>query len=200
MEPMKLIIASGNAHKVEEFEQLLKGISFSVHSAQLCGGMPEVKENGGSFAANAQLKAEALHKAAPEGAWVLADDSGLEVDALDGAPGIYSARYAGEGASDADNVTKLLHALEGLSRGKRTARFRCVLCLIDDQGHISHYAGDCEGHIATAPQGDSGFGYDPIFIPAGKNESFAQLGEKIKSGMSHRARAAAFLQEVLKEI
>jgi len=200
MEPMKLIIASGNAHKVEEFEQLLKGISFSVHSAQLCGGMPEVEENGGSFAANAQIKAEALHKAAPEGAWVLADDSGLEVDALDGAPGIYSARYAGAAASDAENVSKLLLALEGLPRGKRSARFRCVLCLIDEDGHISHYAGDCKGHIANAPQGDSGFGYDPVFIPEGKKESFAQLGDSVKSAMSHRAMAAAFLKEVLKEI
>lgn len=200
MEPMKLIIASGNTHKVEEFEKLLEGISFSVHSAQICGGMPEVEENGGSFAANAQIKAEALHKAAPEGAWVLADDSGLAVDALDGAPGIYSARYAGAGASDADNVAKLLQALEGLPRDQRTARFRCVLCLIDDQGHISHYAADCEGHIATAPHGDSGFGYDPIFVPKGKNESFAQLGDSVKSALSHRAQAAKFLKEILKEI
>ncbi|MFT4900789.1 MAG: XTP/dITP diphosphohydrolase [Lentimonas sp.] len=200
MDSTQLIIATGNTHKVAEFEKMLTGISFSVHSAKICGGMPVVEENGGSFAANAQIKAEALHKVAPAGAWVLADDSGLEVDALEGAPGIYSARYAGENASDADNVNKLLQALEQIPHNKRTARFRCVLCLIDDQGHVTHYNGDCEGHIAKTSKGDSGFGYDPIFIPEGQTQSFATLGENVKSAMSHRARAVAFLKELLKGI
>ena len=111
-----LIIATGNAHKVEEFQILLDGLNFDVQSAKACGGMPEVDENGSTFAANAQLKAETLRAQVPAGAWVLADDSGLEVDALDGAPGIYSARYAGLDASDGDNVGKLLEALQGPRR------------------------------------------------------------------------------------
>ena len=124
-----LIIATGNAHKVEEFELLLKNLDFNVCSAEVCGGIPEVDENGSTFAANAQLKAEALRKLTPMGAWVMADDSGLEVDALDGAPGIYSARYAGEDASDHDNLVKLLDAIKNVPKEKRTARFRCVLCV-----------------------------------------------------------------------
>ena len=111
MSDYQLIIASGNAHKVEEFEKLLKGINFAVTSANICGGMPEVKEDGDTFAANSQLKAEALRAIAPAEAWIMADDSGLEVDALSGAPGVYSARYAGEGATDETNVAKLLEAL-----------------------------------------------------------------------------------------
>jgi XTP/dITP diphosphohydrolase len=194
-----LIIASGNAHKVKEFQKLLEGIPFDIHSAQLAGGMPTVVENGDSFAANAQIKAEALHQNAPAGAWVLADDSGLEVNALAAAPGIYSARYAGETASDSENVTKLLNELEGLPLNKRAARFRCVLCLIDDQGNISHYAGECQGHIAIAPQGSAGFGYDPVFVPTGNKESFAQLADTIKQQISHRAQATEFLKQVLKE-
>jgi XTP/dITP diphosphohydrolase len=193
----QLIIASGNAHKVEEFESLLKGLDFEVVSAKFCGGMPDVNENGESFAANAQIKAEALKALAPADAWVMADDSGLEVDALDGAPGIYSARYAGADASDGDNLDKLLDALQGLSASKRTARFRCVLCLIDPEGHISHYDGSCEGRIAKEKQGGKGFGYDPAFIPDGYKETFAHLGESVKSRISHRANAVQCLREVL---
>ena len=191
-----LIIATGNAHKVEEFELLLKGLDFEVQSAKACGGMPEVDENGGTFAANAQIKAEALRAQAPAGAWVMADDSGLEVDALDGAPGIYSARYAGAEASDQDNVVKLLEALKDLPKAKRTARFRCVLCVIDHEGHITHYDGCCEGRIDTEVHGDGGFGYDPIFIPDGYSESFAQLGDSVKSQLSHRAKAVEWMRSI----
>ncbi len=200
MSDYQLIIASGNAHKVEEFEQLLDGINFEVSSAEVCGGMPDVDENGGSFVANAQIKAEALRAIAPKEAWVMADDSGLEVDALDGAPGVYSARYAGEGATDEANVAKLLEALGDLPREQRTARFRCVLCVIDEIGLITHYDGSCEGHIATVPTGDSGFGYDPVFIPEGYNKSFAELGEAVKGQLSHRAKAAEWLKDTLKDI
>ncbi|MFW2479661.1 MAG: RdgB/HAM1 family non-canonical purine NTP pyrophosphatase [Lentimonas sp.] len=200
MSDYKLIIASGNAHKVEEFEQLLDGINFKVSSAKVCGGMPNVNENGGTFVANAQIKAEALRALAPKEAWVLADDSGLEVDALDGAPGVYSARYAGPEASDADNVAKLLEALGDLPKAQRTARFRCVLCVIDESGLITHYDGSCEGHIAKAPAGDNGFGYDPIFIPEGYDKSFAQLGDVVKGQSSHRAKAAGWLKSTLAEL
>ena len=192
-----LIIATGNAHKVEEFELLLKGLDFDVVSAKACGGMPEVDENGSTFAANAQLKAEALRKLAPADAWVMADDSGLEVDALDGAPGIYSARYAGADASDQDNVVKLLDALKGVPKAKRTARFRCVLCVIDHEGYITHYDGSCEGRIDTEVHGDGGFGYDPIFIPDGYSENFAQLGDEVKGQLSHRGKAVEWMREIL---
>jgi XTP/dITP diphosphohydrolase len=192
-----LIIATGNAHKVEEFELLLDGLNFDVRSAKACGGMPEVDENGSTFAANAQIKAEALRARAPEGAWVMADDSGLEVDALDGAPGIYSARYAGLDASDGDNVVKLLDALKDVPQSQRTARFRCVLCLIDHEGYITHYDGTCEGHIDTERHGAGGFGYDPVFIPEGYRESFAQLGESVKSQLSHRAKAVQWMRRIM---
>ena len=194
-----LIIATGNAHKVEEFELLLKGLDFDVVSAKSYGGMPEVDENGSTFAANAQLKAEALRAQAPADAWVMADDSGLEVDALDGAPGIYSARYAGVDASDGDNVVKLLDAIRDVPKEARTARFRCVLCVIDHEGYITHYDGSCEGRIDTEVHGDGGFGYDPIFIPDGYSESFAQLGDSVKSQLSHRAKAVEWMRTILAE-
>jgi len=193
----KLILATGNAHKVEEFRGLLDGLSLDVLSAKACGGMPEVEENGDSFAANAQIKAEALRAAAPAQAWVLADDSGLEVDALDGAPGIYSSRYAGPAASDGDNVEKLLAALKDVPEAERTARFRCVLCLIDAEGNVSHHHGTCEGRIGFEVRGGEGFGYDPIFIPEGYEHSFGELGEAVKSALSHRARAVEALREHL---
>jgi XTP/dITP diphosphohydrolase len=188
-----LIIATGNLHKVEEFEQLLAGSPFTVQSTEICGGMPEVDETGTTFAENAYLKAKALHRLAPEGASVLADDSGLEVDALDGEPGVYSARYAGADASDRDNIAKLLKALEGVSVEARTARFKCALCFIDHKGSVVYYEGSCEGHIAALVSGESGFGYDPIFIPDGYQQSFAELGSAVKSQLSHRASAVRAL-------
>ncbi len=190
----QLILASGNAHKAEEFAQLLGTSDFQVHSAAICGGMPPVEETGQTFAANAQLKAGALRAAAPPGAWLLADDSGLEVDALDGAPGIYSARYAGPQATDAANVAKLLVALSEVPTVRRTARFRCALCLIDPEGRIHHFDGTCEGRISHRPTGSSGFGYDPVFIPDGYDQCFAELGEVVKAQLSHRARAVAALR------
>ena len=197
---MKLIIATGNAHKVDEFKYLLKGLPFEVCSAAVCGGMPHVVEDGDTFAANAQLKAEALRQSAPHGAWVLADDSGLEVDALDGAPGIYSARYAGPDAKDGENLAKLMKELYGVPEEQRSARFRCVLCLIDPEGFITHYEGICEGRIDIKQQGSEGFGYDPAFIPDGYQQSFGELGEDVKSKLSHRAIAVRWMREVIDEL
>ncbi|ADE56049.1 RdgB/HAM1 family non-canonical purine NTP pyrophosphatase [Coraliomargarita akajimensis] len=196
----QLIIATGNPHKVEEFEGLLEGLGFDVVSAKVCGGMPEVDENGDTFAANAQLKAEALRKLAPVDAWVLADDSGLEVDALQGAPGIYSARYAGPNASDEANLAKLLEAIKDVPEGERAARFRCVLCLIDPDGFISHYDGSCEGRMAQEGSGAEGFGYDPAFLPDGYDQTFGELGEVVKRELSHRARACQWLREIVSEL
>lgn len=193
----RIIIATGNAHKVEEFEALLHGAAVEIESAKVCGGMPDVDENGDTFAANAQLKAEALRSITPEGAWVLADDSGLEVDALNGAPGIYSARYAGTTATDQENVDKLLGALGEVSEGARSARFKCVLCLISPEGSVDFFEGSCEGEISFEPKGESGFGYDPVFIPEGYAQSFAELGEEIKGALSHRAKAVLAFKDAL---
>ena len=193
----QLILATGNPHKVEEFAELLDGLPLEVHSAAVCGGMPEVEETGTTFAENAQLKAAALRRAAPPGAFVLADDSGLEVDALGGAPGVYSARYAGESASDEANVEKLLHALDGIPQVKRGARFRCVLCRIGPGDQIEFFEGHCEGRIAMAPGGKSGFGYDPVFVPKGHEASFAELGEAVKQKLSHRAVAVQAMRASL---
>jgi XTP/dITP diphosphohydrolase len=187
----RLIVATGNAHKAAEFAELFADTDLLVESATVCGGMPPVVEDGATFAANAELKARALRAIAPEDAWILADDSGLEVDALGGAPGIRSARYAGEGASDGDNVAKLLGALEGLDASRRTARFRCVLRLLrGGEAEAKFFDGACEGTIGLEPTGDAGFGYDPVFIPEGYDRSFAELGESIKHRLSHRGRAA----------
>jgi len=192
-----LIIATGNAHKVSEFDGLLQGLDFEVASAKVCGGMPDVDENGDSFSANALIKARALREHAPADAWILADDSGLVVDVIAGAPGIYSARYAGVGASDADNVKKLMHVLCGVPHASRTARFRCVLALIDPEGNETTHAGACEGHIALQASGAAGFGYDPVFIPEGYGQSFAELGDGVKSKLSHRAQAVEVLRDYL---
>jgi len=190
----QLIVATGNAHKVEEFDGLLAGCGFEVSSAKVCGGMPDVVEDGDTFAANARIKALALRALVSPDAWIISDDSGLEVDALDAAPGIYSARYAGEDASDLDNLNKLLAELAKQPEAVRSARFRCVLCLIDPSGVEHFFDGACEGTIAKAPTGSQGFGYDPVFAPKGYTQSFAELGEATKSQLSHRALAVQALR------
>jgi XTP/dITP diphosphohydrolase len=193
----QLIVATGNPHKVGELKSLLAGSGFELCSAHICGGMPQVVEDGSSFAENAAIKARALRALAPADAWIVADDSGLEVDVLAGAPGIYSARYAGEAATDAENVEKLLNALCGVDSVRRSGRFRCVLCLIDPECNERTFAGACEGHITEAPCGASGFGYDPVFVPVGHKESFAELGEVVKAQLSHRALAVRALRGFL---
>ena len=194
-----IVLATGNEHKAEEFRDLFAGSKFKVLSAKKYGGMPKVIEDGKTFQTNAYLKAYALSKQLKKKHWVIADDSGLEVDCLDGAPGIYSARYAGTEASDAENVDKLLSNLEGISESKRQARFRCVLCLIDKDGGTYYFEGACEGYIGRKPRGESGFGYDPIFLPEGYESSFAELGESIKSELSHRAKAVIACKQFFKK-
>ena len=191
----RLILATGNPHKVEELRGLLAETDFEVLPASVCGGMPDVEESGDTFAANAALKARALRRAAPGDAWVMADDSGLEVDALGGAPGVYSARYAGAGADDAANVAKLLRALAEVPEGRRKARFRCVLCVIPPGGAPRYYDGTVDGVIAPAAAGADGFGYDPVFVPEGHAATFAELGERVKAELSHRARAVRAFRE-----
>jgi len=191
----QIILATSNAHKIKEFKGLFTGCNFELSSAEVCGGMPHVVEDGDSFAANARIKAIALRALTHTKAWILSDDSGLEVDALGGAPGIYSARYAGYGASDSKNIKKLLSELSDRVGLGRKAHFRCVLCLVDTEGNETYYEGVSRGSIALGSFGSMGFGYDSIFIPDGYSETFGQLGNEIKARYSHRALA---VQKMLK--
>ncbi|MGC9450116.1 MAG: RdgB/HAM1 family non-canonical purine NTP pyrophosphatase [Oceanipulchritudo sp.] len=188
---MEVFLASGNAHKFEEFAEMIykDRLPVKLHLANDIGGMPEVEETGTTFEANARIKGEALLDKLPEGAWALADDSGLEVDALDGAPGVQSARYAGPAGNAAANNIKLLQALRGVPMKNRTARFVCVLFFANSGGEDYCFRGSCEGHILETPSGKGGFGYDPLFQPLGYNKSFAALGSAVKHGLSHRGRA-----------
>lgn len=198
---MEVYLASGNGHKLEEFRSLMNGMSshLKLHSPATIGGMPEVEETGEHFLDNALLKARALAAKAPPGSWVLADDSGLEVDALGGAPGVRSARYACESANTEANNEKLLRELEGVPEGKRTARFVCVLVLCPVSGEAFSFEGRCEGRIGDRAAGRYGFGYDPLFRPAGQRKSFAELGGEVKHQFSHRSKAlrclVAFLEK-----
>ncbi|MCL4474162.1 MAG: RdgB/HAM1 family non-canonical purine NTP pyrophosphatase [Actinobacteria bacterium] len=189
-----IIIATSNANKAREFADLLPG----VRVLPMPGGIELPEETGSTFEENARLKAESVLwqlRAGPEsatvagpGVWVMADDSGLEVEALGGAPGIHSARYGGEGATDTGNVDKLLAELKGKS--DRRARFVCVLVCVSASNGELVARGDFEGSIAEAPRGRSGFGYDPVFIPANKKLTVSQIPAEEKNRISHRARAA----------
>lgn len=194
---MEIYIASSNHHKLEEFRDLLGALEslVRIRSADELGGMPEVEETADSFHGNAELKATALLERSPAGAWVLSDDSGLEVDALGGAPGVYSARFAGPNADAAANNDKLLDLLHGQSN--RSARFVCVLCL-KTKGQVFYFEGVSEGLILEVPSGQQGFGYDPLFQPHGYDESFASLGPEVKGRISHRSKAVKLLSDWLK--
>ena len=194
-----MVLATGNSHKVSEFNYLFKSSCLKISSAEECGGMPFVEENGSDFHANALLKARALSNEINQKHWVIADDSGLEVDFLNGEPGIFSARYAGENASDNENVKKLLNRLLDVPEKDLGARFRCVLCLIDKKKEIYYFEGICHGMIQLMPSGILGFGYDPIFVPKGYNRTFAELGTIVKSKLSHRALAVRKCEKFLKK-
>jgi XTP/dITP diphosphohydrolase len=188
----QVVLASGNAGKQREFAALLgsRGIELVLQSEL---GIASIAETGTSFEANALLKAR--HAALASGLPALADDSGLQVDALGGRPGIHSARYAGESASDQQNNAKLLEELRGVAQIARTASFRCVLVLVrgpQDAAPLIAY-GSWPGAIATAPAGERGFGYDPLFLPQGLHCSAAQLSSELKNRLSHRSQALAQL-------
>lgn len=189
-----LVFATRNKGKLVELRDLLPGIAvLSVDEAakQLGRDIPDVVEDAGTFAGNASKKAREV--SAITGLPALADDSGLEVDALGGAPGVYSARYAGDPHDDAANNAKLLAALHGVPAAKRTARFRAVLALADVAGPLGGEVitaeGACEGVILDAPRGTGGFGYDPLFFAPELGQTFAEAGVGPKSDLSHRARA-----------
>ena len=189
------VIATHNKNKLKELERILLPLNITPVTAKLA----EVEETGKTFAENAFLKAEAACQ--QTGMPAIADDSGLMVDALGGAPGIYSARYAGEGASDLDRINKLLRELKNVPKEKRTAKFVCSVCCVYPDGRKIVSQGECNGEIAYKPQGESGFGYDPVFLVNGK--SFAQLPKEEKDLISHRGRAlrkfAAELKQQMKE-
>jgi XTP/dITP diphosphohydrolase len=188
MTETKLLLGTNNSGKVRELVVLLKGVPFTVTTPQIEGITLEVDETGTTFDENATIKARAF--AAASGLPVLADDSGLEVYALGCEPGVLSARYAGPGASDNDRVHYLLSKLEGVEWGRRGARFRSVIALAEPSGTIKLFEGTCEGIIALKPEGDSGFGYDPVFYIPSLGKLMAELSIDEKNSMSHRGVAA----------
>jgi XTP/dITP diphosphohydrolase len=192
---MRLHLASGNRHKAGEFAALAAaaGLPVEIVAAGASGAMPPVVEDAGTFAGNARKKARALRAQLPAGSWVLADDSGLCVAALDGAPGVESAYYAGPQGDGAANLRRLVEALRGVPANRRQAYFACVLAVIDPQGGEHEFEGRCEGTLREAPAGQAGFGYDPLFVPAGQTLTFAELPEAAKNLLSHRGRAWARL-------
>jgi len=160
-----------------------------VHTPLSVGGMPEVVEDQETFSGNALKKARALAALLPEDGLALADDSGICVDALDGAPGVFSARYAGEGASDEENLAKLLNEMDGVPEGNRGARFVCVLAVVSPQGEERAFEGQIEGVILRERRGEGGFGYDPVFRPVGRKRTTAEMSRSEKAVISHRGIA-----------
>ena len=196
---IELVVATRNVHKAREIQHIL-GQDFTVRDLRAYPEIPNIPESGTSFEENAKLKALAASRQLS--ALVIADDSGLEVDALGGAPGIYSARYAGANATERDKINKLLHELDRV-RGtddRRHARFRCVVALARNGSLLGTFDGIVEGRIADEARGDRGFGYDPIFIPQGKEQTFGELPKEVKNAISHRAKAIRALAERLQQL
>jgi len=201
-----VVLATGNAGKLAEFREAFEGSGVRFLSLKEIGFEGEIAEDGKTFRANAEIKARAVAeflernpgRAATVDA-VLADDSGLEVAALGGAPGIHTARFAGPGATNSSNIDKLLRCLEGAA--DRRARFVCTLCLLrlggEGRPEPEFFEGSCEGRILEARDGEGGFGYDPVFLPEGETRSFARMTAAEKEPISHRGRAVALLRRAL---
>jgi XTP/dITP diphosphohydrolase len=186
--PDELLIATRNRGKIAELQLLLASLPLRLRNLAEFPATEEVGETGATFTDNAILKARAY--AGQTSLWALADDSGLEVEALGGAPGVFSARYGGAGLTDAERVERLLGELAQCATEERRARFICVIAIADTQGQIVNIStGTCEGLIAQAPRGSQGFGYDPVFVPDGFEQTFGELSPKIKQNISHRALA-----------
>ena len=186
--PDKLLLATNNQAKVREYKELLQDLPLELVSPAELGIITTVREVGESLEENARLKATAL--AVESQLLALADDSGLEVDALGGEPGRLSARYAGEGASDRDRIDYLLAGLEGVPWERRTARFRCVIAIATPDGEVELCSGECSGFITFEPRGEQGFGYDPVFYLPQLDKTMAELPLEIKNQVSHRGKAA----------
>jgi XTP/dITP diphosphohydrolase len=188
---MKLYLASGNPHKVQEMAALAaaSGTPIEIISARAVGGMPAVVEDAGTFIGNARKKAMALRAKLMAPAWVLADDSGLCVDALNGAPGVESAYYAGPAGDGAANLRKLVETMREVPEGRRAACFVCVLVLSGPMGVERVFEGRCQGRLLAEYRGSEGFGYDPLFVPAGENRTFSEMTQDEKNLISHRGLA-----------
>jgi XTP/dITP diphosphohydrolase len=198
----QLLIATRNEGKVREYAHLLAGAGLALRTLAEFPEIPEVEESGATFSENASLKALAYSR--QTGLWTLADDSGLVVDALGGAPGVFSARYAGAGASEAQRQRRLLSELKQTGGDDRRARFVCVIALAAPaKDETDTFTGVCEGSLADEPRGTGGFGYDPLFVPAGYAQTFGELPAEIKHQLSHRAQAlraaTAFLRRLIQE-
>ncbi|NNE67716.1 MAG: RdgB/HAM1 family non-canonical purine NTP pyrophosphatase [Pyrinomonadaceae bacterium] len=192
----KLLIATTNPGKIGELRRLLGHLHFEIISLSDIDPIPEPKEDGLTFEENAEKKAVGYSVAS--GLHAVADDSGLEVFSLDCRPGVFSARFAGLKANDSANNAKLLGLLEGMKGKERKARFRCAIAIADPHGNVlTTVSAECCGRIETKPFGSNGFGYDPIFVPDGFDETFGMLSDKTKSGLSHRALAAKKLVDFL---
>lgn len=191
----KIIFASNNKGKIRELKDILSPLGIEVVSQREAGFDIEADETGTTFAENSAIKAKAIYELAKIP--VLADDSGLCVDALDGQPGVYSHRFAGENATDEEKCRYILEKLENVSDEKRTARFICDMCFIDENGREYHAEGRCEGKIGREEKGNNGFGYDPIFVVG--NRTLAELEEAEKNKISHRAEALKKMKEILKQ-
>lgn len=193
----KLLLATTNRGKVNEYRHLLAGLPYEIVSLSDEGITTEVEETGQTFEENARLKAVTL--AAESGLLTLADDSGLEVDALGGEPGVLSARYAGEDASDADRIAYLLERMKDIPWSERSAHFSCVIAVAAPDGQARTCAGQCPGVIALEPKGENGFGYDPVFWLPDREETMAELPAAEKNRISHRAAAAVKARRILAE-
>jgi len=185
---LHILAATKNSGKIKELKEFLADLPLQLRSLNEFSNIIDVEETGETFTENAVLKAKSY--ALQTGLWSLADDSGLEVAALNGAPGVFSARYAGENSTDEEKITKLLEELNKIRDKKRKARFVCAMAVSDDKGEIKFLAeGICDGTIALTSSGTQGFGYDPIFIPQDFEQTFGELSDEIKMKISHRAQA-----------
>lgn len=199
MRQQALLVATHNKGKLVELRELLADLPFTISDLGAFPAIKPIPETGHTFAENASLKARSYAKQLS--LLTLADDSGLEVDVLNGGPGVRSARYGGERASDADRAHTLLAEISGVSSGARTARFVSVIAIADNTGELlSLSTGTCEGRIAETVKGSNGFGYDPIFIPNGFHQTFGELQPEVKNRMSHRARALCQALEFLRTL
>lgn len=194
----ELLLATTNRGKIKELTEIFRGVVPRLRTLAEFDAVPEAEETGVTFEENAVIKAR--YYSARTGLCTLADDSGLEVEALGGAPGVYSARYAGKDATYPERIARLLTEIaESGDERERRARFVCVIALaapFDEEVHT--FTGECRGHIAHAPRGTNGFGYDPVFVPEGHTQTFGELSDETKQNLSHRARAAAQVRDYLR--
>ncbi|MFH2012094.1 MAG: XTP/dITP diphosphatase [Pseudomonadota bacterium] len=193
---MEIILATSNEGKLREIKELIKGLNVKILSLKDIPNSPDIQECGSSFRENALIKSKAI--ASLTNKITIADDSGLEVDFLNGEPGVYSARFAGENANDDENNKKLLARLEGVPLSERGATFRCVIAVVNPEGKEDIVEGECKGIIQFEEKGNFGFGYDPLFFVPEYGKTFAELSPEIKNKISHRGKAIEKLKVVLK--